>query len=328
MQALAVGSTGTMYVAGVTASTDLTVSANAAQRSYGGGRSDGFVAAISAAGDTLSYASYLGGSGLDQVNAIALPAGGGIVLAGETASADFPLQRALQSARLGTQDGFVTRLDAAGALAWSSYWGGSGDDAVVGLAAGGDLVHAAGNSGSADFPVLGVAQTALRGDSDVFLLGLDLADDRSADLALTLTDRADPVAINSQVEYDVTVTNLGPELARGVSLRSELPDGYALVAAAPAQGSCTGTTVLSCELGDIAAGAAVQVALALQAREGGVQGLTVSVQRSHQSDPAAGNNRVSETTTVTVGHGGGAVEPYSLAALGLLLLVRRRHRIF
>lgn len=51
---------------------------------------DGFVAKIDPTGVTLSYATYLGGSGYEHVSRVALDAGGDAFVTGQTNSADFP----------------------------------------------------------------------------------------------------------------------------------------------------------------------------------------------------------------------------------------------
>lgn len=52
----------------------------------GGGGSDGYVTQLDTAGSGLSYSSFLGGSGTDQVGAVALDAANNPYLAGQTTS--------------------------------------------------------------------------------------------------------------------------------------------------------------------------------------------------------------------------------------------------
>jgi secreted protein with Ig-like and vWFA domain len=88
-------SAGNIYIAGVTATTDLdTVSAF--QPNFGGQSmgtvitGDGFVAKFSPTG-TLLYLTYIGGSQNDGVTAIAVDAAGDAYLAGATTSTNFPI---------------------------------------------------------------------------------------------------------------------------------------------------------------------------------------------------------------------------------------------
>jgi hypothetical protein len=106
---IAVDANGAAYVAGTTQSADLPT-VHARQAAYRG-NSDGFVAAIAPDGQSFNYFTYLGGSGDDQANAIAVDAAGNASIVGSTTSANFPTQNAFQS-KLGSGDAFVTRLGA------------------------------------------------------------------------------------------------------------------------------------------------------------------------------------------------------------------------
>ena len=327
--AVAVDTSGNMYLAGVTASSNMPATAATPQRQFGGGRSDGFVAKLSAAGDTVLYGTYLGGSDLDQINGIALAGDRSLVVVGESSSADFPLSQSLQSFLLGTQDGIIARLNPAGTvLDWSSYWGGGGDDRASAVVRTASKIYVAGTSASTDFPVLGGAQTQLGGETDAFLAGFDDGS-QVADVSLTLRDREDPVALNSDVIYDITVGNNGPEPAAGVSVRSELPEGYSLISATSSQGTCSSAAaVLRCDVGTINVGGNAQVALTLRARQGGANALSATIERTLQSDPNVANNTAREETTVTVGNGGGSMTPPTLITLLLLLVARLRRAIY
>ncbi|MBZ5728057.1 MAG: hypothetical protein LAP87_24095 [Acidobacteriia bacterium] len=106
--AVALDRAGNIVVAGLTRAADFPV-ANPAQGSSGG-RADAFVAVISADGSTLTYATYLGGSGDDGALAVTADAQGNLVVAGQTWSGDFPVRNAV---RMGTGrfgDAFVARL--------------------------------------------------------------------------------------------------------------------------------------------------------------------------------------------------------------------------
>lgn len=77
---------------------------------------------MSATGDALVYSTYLGGDGSDFGNAIALDTAGNASVVGLTTSTDFPTTAdTIQSSNAGSNDGFVTRLNAAGTgLAFSA----------------------------------------------------------------------------------------------------------------------------------------------------------------------------------------------------------------
>ena len=93
--AIAVDDAGRVYAAGSTISANLPQIA-ALQNGYKGNR-DAFLLRLEAGGNGISFASYLGGAGSDQAVAAGLVPPDRMWVAGQTASADFPLQRSVQS---------------------------------------------------------------------------------------------------------------------------------------------------------------------------------------------------------------------------------------
>ena len=76
-----------------------------------GGLSDAVVAKLSPDGSRLLYSTFLGGSGVDVANGIALDPFGRVVITGQTSSSDFPIgSNALQRVLGGASDAFVVRL--------------------------------------------------------------------------------------------------------------------------------------------------------------------------------------------------------------------------
>src|SRR5262249_4812694 len=143
------------------------------------GGAHGFVTRLNAAGNALGYSTYLGGSTEDRGVALAVdPATGDALLTGFTWSTDFPTANPLQASKRGGVDGFVTRLSAAGsALVFSTYLGGSQDDAGLALAmdpATGDALLT-GQTFSTNFPTANPLQASNRGAPDVFVARLNAA---------------------------------------------------------------------------------------------------------------------------------------------------------
>ena len=91
-----------------------------------GGTQDAFVVKINANG-TLAWSSYMGGDNDDLGNGIAIDSGGNATVVGNTTSSGW-VNGAFGSIYNGGQDGFVARVNANGALAWSAYMGGAGAD--------------------------------------------------------------------------------------------------------------------------------------------------------------------------------------------------------
>jgi len=127
---------GEVYVGGSTSSSDFPGVAGGYQ-STKAANDDGFVVRLNAALTARLQSTYLGGNGLDQLEALRFhPATGELYLSGTTDSANFPgVSTGAQTASGGNYDAFVARIDAAltGPLQ-ASYLGGSGIDSGLGLA--------------------------------------------------------------------------------------------------------------------------------------------------------------------------------------------------
>jgi len=160
---------GNAYVAGETGSSDFST-ANAFQTSIAGS-SDAFVAKLSADGSGLVYFTYVGGSSGELGRCITLDTVGNIYLTGRTASIDFPVANAIQTSNSGIYDAFVMKILADGSgLVYSTYLGGSGEDASTGIA-----VDSSGNvcvmgmTNSTDFPTTNAFLSGTSDSYDVFI---------------------------------------------------------------------------------------------------------------------------------------------------------------
>jgi len=124
---IAIDASGCAYVIGQTESSDFPAE-NAWDNNYNGG-DDVFVTKFSAAGSSLLYSTFLGGSGSDYSEAIAIDASGCAYVTGGTYSSDFPTENAWDDSYHDDYgdygDVFVTKLSAAGnSLLYSTYLGG------------------------------------------------------------------------------------------------------------------------------------------------------------------------------------------------------------
>ncbi|MEL7356414.1 MAG: SBBP repeat-containing protein [Cyanobacteria bacterium J06560_6] len=168
---IAVDAASKAYVTGRTSSTDWQT-VNALQESYGGGASDAFVTKYSAGGSDLLYSTYLGGSGNDAGEDIAVDIIGSAYLTGQTGSSDFPTANPLQLGLAQREtDAFVTRVTPSGAkLTHSTYFGGSNADIGLGIALDAERdVYIIGQTASADLTLASSLQAAAGGDSDAFI---------------------------------------------------------------------------------------------------------------------------------------------------------------
>ncbi len=166
---LAVDGAGNAYVTGFTQSTNFPT-ANPLQGAYGGA-TDAFVTKIDAAGSTLVYSTYLGGSGEEQGNGIAVDGAGNAYVTGGTTSVNFPTSKPIQGASHGGYDVFVTKINATGsALMYSTYVGGHGDDDGRAIAVDGSgNAYVTGATGSSDFPTSHSWQSSNGGIYDAYV---------------------------------------------------------------------------------------------------------------------------------------------------------------
>jgi Beta-propeller repeat len=121
---MAVADDGTVYIGGVTMSSDFP---GARIGQFGpGGPADGFVACFRP-GDPKSLQTVLiGGTGRDQVTGVALDKSGNLFVAGFTTSSDFPLKNAWQPQLGGQGDAFLAKLRISDwKLMFSTYLGGA-----------------------------------------------------------------------------------------------------------------------------------------------------------------------------------------------------------
>jgi len=165
---IAIDGLGNAYVTGSTTGSFPT--ASAMQQTFGGGTSDGFVAALNVRGDTLMYSTYLGGAGNDFSNAIAASSAGNVYVTGST-TGSFPVVNAFQPAYGGgASDAFVTKLTAAGSLAYSTFLGGVGADSGQGIAVDSNgNAYVTGSTGGS-FPLASPVQSLYGGGtSDAFI---------------------------------------------------------------------------------------------------------------------------------------------------------------
>jgi len=169
-QGIAVDSAGNAYVTGMTGSPDFPT-VNAAQATLDPTLcatntrcGDAFVTKINAAGTAFVYSTFLGGSAQDRGVDVAVDATGAAYIVGDTRSTNFPTLNPLQSANGGSDDAFVAKLSASGALVYSTYLGGSNSEGTgfentsivgFGIAVDGDgNAYVAGATSSPNFPAV------------------------------------------------------------------------------------------------------------------------------------------------------------------------------
>jgi uncharacterized protein (TIGR03437 family) len=114
-----------VYISGFTDSSDFPVTANAAQRKFGGDGAcnqgsqcgiqyfqigDGFVTVLDPKASTLVYSTYLGGFRDDSLLGLTLDGAGGVWAVGGTHSSDIPTASPSQKANAGRVDAWLVHL--------------------------------------------------------------------------------------------------------------------------------------------------------------------------------------------------------------------------
>jgi hypothetical protein len=136
------------------------------------GSVEAVIAKLTSTGESLVYATYLGGRGEDSPAGLAVDNQGTAYIAGYTLSTDFPLKNAYQKKLKGKVDAFLTGLSADGqSLVFSTYLGGIYHEYGQVVALGPDgAILIGGLTNSLNFPVVGAVQNSFGGGLyDVFI---------------------------------------------------------------------------------------------------------------------------------------------------------------
>jgi len=202
---IAVDSNNNVYIAGTTSSTNFPTLGPAFANNAG--LSDIFVTKINAAGSAIVYSTYIGGSGLDRGDGIAVDSSGNAYVVGrvDSSSTNFPTTNGAFATtyRGGDFDGVLFKLNAQGnTLVYSTFIGGEANDSTEGVA-----VDSAGNAyitggtKSFGFPTtVSAYQGTIAGDTDAYLAKINSTGSSllySTYLGGTGTDRGSGVAIDS-----------------------------------------------------------------------------------------------------------------------------------
>jgi uncharacterized repeat protein (TIGR01451 family) len=120
-----------------------------------------------------------------------------------------------------------------------------------------------------------------------------------ADMAITKTDSPDPVLAGAPLTYTLSATNNGPNNATNVVVTDLLPANVSFSSATPSQGTCSGTTTVTCNLGIINSTASATITIVVTPSAAAVGTITNNASvTATETDPNAANNAASAGTTV------------------------------
>jgi uncharacterized repeat protein (TIGR01451 family) len=147
-----------------------------------------------------------------------------------------------------------------------------------------------------------------------------------ADLMVVKTASVPVVQPGDPLTYTIVVTNNGPSMATNVVVTDPLPPSFALTSATSTQGTCTGTTVVTCNAGTMASAAQVTITIAGTVSGTGSLANTATVTAT-EADPVPNNNSSTATPSLggnipTVGEWGLIMMMAMLALAGVVVMKR------
>jgi hypothetical protein len=207
------------------------------------------------------YSTIVGGSSMDEANAVAVDSAGSAYLTGWTFSSDYPATPgAFDTEQAGfSRDAYVTKLSPDGSTAlWSTYVGGAANEEGRGIAVdAAGRTHVTGQTESADFPAANGHDGTYGGNGDGFALALDpdgsqLAystflggseRDEGGALALDATGRAHVAGSTASADFPTTAGTFDGSYNNDP--QAEFPDpGDAFVTRLDTDGSLSYSTYL------------------------------------------------------------------------------------
>lgn len=241
----------------------------------------------------LTYFSYLGGSGNETSNSIAVDTANDALITGSTNSTNLPVTTpgAIQSALKGTQNSFFGRLytstttTSGTAGSYVTYFGGSGVDTGTSIAVDQNLnTYFAGNTTSGDFQVVdslsGPGGATLDGTNDAFVVKLATESDLCITCVPPVVTSGSAgaggivtVSAGSPVSITFTVLNNGPDVATNITVTGMVPTGASFSSGSvqTAFGNCSGPsgTSIECLIPALQSGSSANVVLTVTATNPG-----------------------------------------------------------
>jgi hypothetical protein len=248
---IAVNGQGNVFVTGATDSPDFPTTnaipghakiGGSYMPSFGSYPIDAFVAELNSGGSNLIFSTYLGGSGMDGANGIALDSSNNVYVTGFTYSTNFPVTNAIAYRLAGrtntvldhlactnsvyfNANAFIAKIGPGGTnLVYSSYFGGNNYDMGNGIAVdSSNFVYVTGFTASTNFPNTNSFQKYLNGATnqtsayDAFVAKFDST-------GTNLLYSTFLGGTNNDVAYSIAADNQGAAYVTGWTTSTNFPN--------------------------------------------------------------------------------------------------------
>ncbi len=136
-------------------------------------------------------------------------------------------------------------------------------------------------------------------DSTAYLTIVPTVVASAVDLAISKIATPEPVSVGSNLTYTISVTNIGVDVASGVTVTDALPVSVTFSNATPSQGTCTNIAgVVTCALGTVSNSASASITLVVIPTVVGSITNTVTI-TSVESDVEPTNNIATAISTIS-----------------------------
>ena len=285
---------GNAYVTGSTTSSTFPVLAATGSSIYQGtfsGTSDAFLTKVAAAGTSLIWSTFIGGSGVTSGAAVAVDGSQNVFVTGST---DGGLNTVNATQLQGTfaggaTDALVGKFNISGTAQFVTYLGGSGDDHGTGVALdiNGNPYVAGDTTSATGLSTAGAYQPALNGTaSDAFVTHYVGVSTLGMSAAVTPTGA---IGIGNAAVFTFTITNVTGDTATAVAFTNFLPGNGILQSATPSQGACSPAVnfTFTCSLGQLPVGASATVTAHIASNTAGTLSDSATVSSSSPSGGAS-----------------------------------------
>jgi uncharacterized repeat protein (TIGR01451 family) len=128
-------------------------------------------------------------------------------------------------------------------------------------------------------------------------VGLKVVNPASVDLAVAKTASPNPGQVGLSLTYRIVATNNGPATATNVSVVDNLPAGVTFSSSNTSQGSCSGTSTVTCQLGTLASGSSAVIAIVVNPNSQGsiINNATIA---GTETDFDPSNNTATNTISI------------------------------